>query len=248
MNNPEARKSARISAQENPFAQVHYEHLREAKKTVLNYLDLKDTPRKADVIFVLGGSSLEPVRKAAELYKGGFAPKVAFISTGGTYGGEKVFGMKEHEKYWDVLIEAGVAPKDIITEGLTTNTLVEAQQAIPFIKGHFIDAKSMILVSRPFHQRRAFATFSQQHPEIEYINCPADEASNLEDIEVGKRLVEEIERLLDYSSDKKEPDPKYKDILKLDIPTEVLKAAAFLRKELKDLSSYTPRTKPGAKA
>lgn len=218
--------------------QIPEAELQKATEKFFTFLNIKDEPAPADVIFILGGSSLEPVRKAAELYKAGYAPKIAFISTGGKFGGEKVWGIPENEKYKQVLVgEMGVPPEAIITEGLTTNTLAEAQKAIPFLENHEIVPRKMILVSRPIHQRRAYATFKQQHPDIQYVNCPANEEFVWNDIETQQRLVQEAERLLDYSQRKH-------DIEKQEIPHDVLMAAVTIRGVLRDNDLYTPRKKP----
>ncbi len=212
------------------------ERVREASLVLENYLNIRQEPERADAIFILGGSSTAPIEKAVELYRSGFAPKIAFISIGGRFGGEKVWGMPEHEKYKKVLLEKGIPDKDILSEGKTGNTLAEAQEALPFLLSQGVDAKKLILVSRPLHQRRAFATFSIQHPEVKYINCPADEKLDMMDTNVRQRLVQEAERLLDYATQG--------DLEKQEIPPEVLKAAVIVRMELKQSGSYTHRQKP----
>lgn len=143
--------------------------------------------------------------------------------------------MPENKKYRETLLELGVPEDAIISEGLTTNTLAEAKAAIPFMKERGVHTEQVILVSRPIHQRRAFATFSQQHPNIKYLNCPADEMLDISHPESVKRLVDEAERLLDYS--------KKGDIGKQEIPLDVLKAAARIRIELKKQEKYVFRTK-----
>lgn len=209
--------------------------LKEAIEIFFNYLKIEDQPEKSDAIFILGGSSLEPVKRAAQLYRDGYAQKISFISTGGRFGGEKVWGIPENDKYRELLLELDVPEGAIVSKGLTANTLAEAKAAIPFMKEKGISPKQVILVSRPIHQRRAFATFSQQYPEVKYLNCPADEALDMKDPENAKRLVAEAERLLDYS--------KKGDIEKQKIPIEVLKAAAKIRMELKRRGEYVFRTK-----
>jgi len=213
--------------------------LQSAVETFSEYLNLKEEPEHADAIFILGGSSLAPVERAIELYKAGYAPKIAFISVGGKFGGEKVWGMPENVKYKEILVAAGIPEEAIITEGLTSNTLAEAKQAIPFIEKHGINPHSLILVSRPFHQRRAFATFSEQHPDIKYINCPGDEPLDLDDPETHERLVQEAERLLDYSAKG--------DIDKQAMSRDILRAAATIRRDMKEKGTYTPRVKPPRK-
>ncbi len=55
-----------------------------------DFLSMEDKVEHADVIWIMGGSSLLPVTRASELYKQGFAPKIAFISKGGTFGGKTI--------------------------------------------------------------------------------------------------------------------------------------------------------------
>lgn len=178
---------------------------------VLEFLRLEDQPEKSDVIFILGGSSLAPVRYAAKLYHKGFAPYIAFISIGGYFGGDKVWGVPEHIKYRQVLNNLGIPDTSIFSAGLSTNTLEEAKQTIPFLKENGIDAKKIILVARQVNQRRAWATFSKQQPDIKFINCPAPEHIN--DIEPN-RLVNEIGRLIIYSAKG--------DLLQVHIPDDIL--------------------------
>lgn len=85
----------------------------------------------------------------------------------------------------------------------------------------------MILVSRPFHQRRAYDTFRQQHPDTEYINCPSDEPLDTNDPVSNLRIVQEVERLFKYS---KRKEIGRQDIANLKIPYEVLKASAIVRR------------------
>jgi len=193
-------------------------HKTEAVTIISEFLKIEDSPKKSDVIFILGGSSISPVYKAHELYQDGYAPIIAFTSTGGVFGGEEVFGMPENEKYKEVLLGLGIPENAMISEGTTTNTLVEARRAIVFIRENGIEPNKVILVSRPIHQRRAFSTFVKQHPDVKYINCPASESLNEDDV---KRLPGEIERLIKYAAKG--------DIIENEIPKNVLKACEVLR-------------------
>lgn len=217
------------------------EIVNEATKKFWEYLNVNEVPKTADVIFILGGSSLAPVYRAAELYDQGYAPKIAFISQGGKFGGEAVWGMSEVDKYRQTLLELGVPQDAIVYQGnpekQTRNTLAEAKAAIPFIRERGIDPKRIILVSRPVHQRRAYSTFEQQNPGIEYVNCPGEEPLSLGDPEDEKRIAQEAERLLDYGVRKS-------DIKRPEIPRDILRAAAIIRKHLKREGIYEPRQKP----
>lgn len=130
---------------------------------VLKFLRLEDCPEKADIIFILGGSTLSSAVHAAELYHNDYAPKIAFISIGGHFGGNRVWGIPEYVKYRETLNSLSIPDESILSAGLSENTLEEAKQAIPFLRGRGIDPTKIILVSRPVHQRRAWATFSKQN-------------------------------------------------------------------------------------
>lgn len=188
---------------------------------VWNYLSVSDEPKKADVIFILGGSTLYPIAKAYELYKKEYAPIIAFISVGGTFGGQKTWNMPEADKYKEVLLQKGIPESAILSDKLSSNTLKEAQKLIPFLNQNGIDVESLILIARPVHQRRALATFIKQHPELNYINCPANEPFSPDDPILVKRLVQEIDRVQAYA-DKG-------DIERQEIPEEVLDATEKLR-------------------
>ena len=186
---------------------------------ILDFLKVEDPPEQADVIFILGGSSVAPVVRAAQLYKDGYAPNIAFVSIGGRFGGDHVWGVPEHIKYKDVLNDLGVPDKSILSAGLTTNTLDEAKQAIPFLKENGVNAEKIILVARPMHQRRAWATFNKQQPAIKFINCPADEPDPA-DTELS-RLVAEIDRLIVYGAKG--------DLSAVTIPAEILISTEKIR-------------------
>lgn len=78
---------------------------------IWDYLDLKDSEAKADAIFVLGGSSLSSIYKAQQLYQKGLSEHICFTSIGGTFGGDKIWGMTESKKYQQVFSLFGCSSK-----------------------------------------------------------------------------------------------------------------------------------------
>ena len=127
--------------------------VKNAAKKIWNFLKIKDAAQKADAIFVLGGSSLLPVAKAAELYKEGFSKKIVFISTGGTFTNPK-WKSGEAKTYFRKLLMLGIPKKDILWAELTSNTLDEAKQGVRFMRKMGLNPRKLILVDRPVHQRR----------------------------------------------------------------------------------------------
>jgi len=203
--------------------------LEKAIRTFFDYLRVEDKLEKSDAIFILGGSTIAPAEKAAELYKQGYAKYIVALAKRGTFSNPE-WQVDEHQKYREVLEGLGVPSEAILTESIGTNTKIEAQEAIPFLKKKGIDPKQMILVSRPIHQRRAWGTFQAQHPDIKYINCPADEPLDINDLDTRKRLVAEAERILKYA--------KKGDVQRQEIPHATLRAAAIIRMDLKATGEY----------
>lgn len=166
----------------------------------------------------MGGSSILPVDKAAQLYKKSWAKYIAFCSVGGTFTNHK-WKDGEAKAYHKRLIKLGVPRKSILWEGLTTNTLDEVKTSVKFIKKKGVDIKTMILVDRPVHQLRAFATFTRWYPKIKYINIPSDEQFSVSK-KLAMRLNIELERIIGYG--------KKGDIIKQKIPNEVKLAKRIL--------------------
>jgi uncharacterized SAM-binding protein YcdF (DUF218 family) len=139
---------------------------------VAGYLVVQDKLEPADAIIVLGGDwSGERVEQGVALYKQGFARYI--IMTGG-----KVYRtltnaqlMREHAR------EKGVPGRAIILEDKTMSTKEDARFSLPILNKHNI--KSIILVTSPYHTRRAGMVFKRNlEPRgIKVMVCPAREGS-----------------------------------------------------------------------
>lgn len=197
--------------------------IKQAGKVIWDYLSLYDTPEKAEAIFLCGGSTLSPPDKAAELYRRGFAKDIFFLTKGGTFSLPQWKG-QESLVYYKRLKLLGI-PKELIHWKMSCiNTLEEAQQSVPFIKSFGINPKTVILISRPVHQRRAYATFKKQHPTVTFISVPGDEVFHL-DHDLVIRLDGELERLQTYAQ-KGDLEPQHLD-------KKVLEAWKILQTEVK---------------
>ena len=119
---------------------------------------------KADAILVLAGSHtyLERTRKAAELFKGGVAPKIYLTDDGEQAG----WSAKEQrnpsfvELARDSLIANGVAAENIeILQPKVSGTIDEAR--LMSEKAKSAELKSVLTVTSAYHTRRAFSTFQK---------------------------------------------------------------------------------------
>lgn len=109
---------------------------------------------KADAIIVLGGEPQARPLEAARLFKVGVAT-IIFVT-----------GIGDSEANRRSLLEAGVPPSAIIVERNATTTYQNATLLKPLLDRAQI--KNALIVTSPFHTRRALATFRKVIPEVKF--------------------------------------------------------------------------------
>lgn len=109
---------------------------------------------KADALIVLGGEPSARPTEAARLYREGVAPLV-FVSGVGDAASNK-----------RVLMEEGVPEKAIRLEPDSVTTYTNARFLRPLLSRAGVH--SALIVTSPFHTRRALATFRKVIPEIRF--------------------------------------------------------------------------------
>jgi uncharacterized SAM-binding protein YcdF (DUF218 family)/glycosyltransferase involved in cell wall biosynthesis len=136
-------------------------------------LQISQGPRSADAIVVFaggagesgqaGGGYQERVKQAVDLYAGGYASHMIF-STG------FVFAFAEGEIMRSLAEANGVPPEAIVLETEARNTFenVARSREILIEKGW----RRVLLVSSPYHMRRAVLTWRKVAPEIEVVATP----------------------------------------------------------------------------
>ena len=140
-------------------------------------LRMAAAPARADAIVVLGGGVgesgqggqgyQERVKKAVELYRAGYADQLVF-STGWTY------TFHEADLMRALAVSLGVPESAITMEKSAANTYENARfvRAIAEPRGW----KRILLVTSPYHMRRALLTFRKQAPELDVIPTPGASA------------------------------------------------------------------------
>jgi uncharacterized SAM-binding protein YcdF (DUF218 family)/glycosyltransferase involved in cell wall biosynthesis len=136
-------------------------------------LRVVDEPRPADAIVVFaggvgesgkaGGGYLERVKRAVELYQLGYAPRMIFVS--GYFG-----AFREVEVMSSLAVSLEVPREAIILESTPVNTHENVRVLRPILaerRWHRI-----LLVSSPYHMRRALGTFRKGAPEIAVRSTP----------------------------------------------------------------------------
>ncbi|PML82136.1 YdcF family protein [Enterovibrio norvegicus] len=209
-----------------------YQHL----ETIWNYHHLGHNPETCDCIFVLGSNDIRVAEQAAALYHQGLAPYV-MISGGKGRFTEDAFEKSEAETFAEILIDEGVPASALILEKQATNTgeNITLSYALMKEKGH--NFQRLLLVQKPFMERRAFATFMKQWPEPVQSVLVTSQAVSLidypnEDIPfdmVVDAMIADFERIQSY------PSKGFQ--IEQDIPQAVLDAYALI-KELRPSSEW----------
>ncbi len=130
-------------------------------------------PRPADVIVVFaggvgesgqaGGGYQERVKQAVDLYRAGYAPRMIF-STG------FVFAFQEGEVMKSLAEMNGVPADAIFLETQAANTYENVTRSRQILDSH--GWHSALVVSSPYHMRRAMLTWRKNAPEITAIPVP----------------------------------------------------------------------------
>jgi uncharacterized SAM-binding protein YcdF (DUF218 family)/glycosyltransferase involved in cell wall biosynthesis len=140
-------------------------------------LRITAAPAKADAIVVFaggvgesgkaGGGAQERVKQAVDLFHGGFAPRV-IISSG------YVFSFREGEVLRAVALANDVPSSAIVLEEAATNTYENVERTRRILDAH--GWRRVLLVSSPYHMRRALLTWKKVAPHIEVIPTPPRES------------------------------------------------------------------------
>ncbi len=131
-------------------------------KKIWDYMLMHHELKPADAIFIMGSNDLRVAERGAELYQLGLAPWV--ICSGGN-GKASMFNRPESEVFADVLVKNGVQRAEIILESKSSNTGENITFTRALIQERYPEFKNLILVHKPYMERRAFATFEKQWPE-----------------------------------------------------------------------------------
>lgn len=193
-----------------------------------NWLRMEDKPEKADLIFLFGGDAREIGHKGLELFNADLAPMIITTGDTGTFGPN--WGKPCAEVFADQMLQNGIPKEKILIQNSSTNTPEDIIHALPILEKHDLNSKRIIIVSRPVHQRRAYATFLEQYPnEVVLINQPCNEKlpqemNDVELRELGFRSIQEYERLIKYA-DKG-------DLKRQEIPDEITGVVESLKKRI----------------
>ena len=116
------------------------------------YLSPQDELAKADAIVAIsGGETTERTKEAVKLYHDGYAPLLIFS------GAARDEGVSNAEAMKQIAISLGADEADIVVEEQAKDTFGNAI-FVQEIADQY-NLKSIILVTSPYHQKRAYLTF-----------------------------------------------------------------------------------------
>lgn len=143
-------------------------------KILLNYMRLGMKLEPCDVIVGHGCLDTRVAERAAQLFLDGYGGLLVFS---GGYGRiTKDFNDKsEAETFRDVAVRMGVPENKIMIETGATNTGENVVNTEKLLSDHGIQTDSIIIVTKPYMERRAYATFMKQRKKLPrriYVTSP----------------------------------------------------------------------------
>ncbi|EKO4004628.1 YdcF family protein [Vibrio fluvialis] len=142
-------------------------HLYQHLETLWQYMQMGHQLNAADVIFVPGSNDTRVAEVAATLYHKGLAPLIVFSGGHGRFT-DGIFEHSEAVTFAQVAKDCGVPSDALLLEPRSTNSGENVQFTYELLKKKGIEVRKVILVQKPYMERRAYATFMKQWPgEIE---------------------------------------------------------------------------------
>lgn len=139
-------------------------HIHQLAQRIWDYHHLHHKLEPSDLILALGSNDTRVAEYAADLYLQGFAPRLMFSGNVGALTKDQ-FTKPEAEVFADIARQKGVPDEVILTEPESTNTGENIVFSRRVLAAHGLAPARIILVQKPYMERRAFATFRQQWPE-----------------------------------------------------------------------------------
>ena len=137
--------------------------IRELAGRLWDYHHMHHRLERSEVALVLCSHDTAVAERGARLYLEGWAPLLVF--SGGLGGITKnLWSEPEAELFASIAREAGVPGADIVVESRSTNTGENVRFTRKLLVERGIEPRSLILVQKPYMERRAYATFKNYWP------------------------------------------------------------------------------------
>ncbi|MFE0381856.1 YdcF family protein [Streptomyces inhibens] len=194
------------------------EDQRQQAKRIWDYHQMHHEARPADAAIGLGSHDLGVPAFCARLYRAGLFPTLVFTGGPNPTAPER-FPRGEAVHFREHALELGVPDAAILLEPQARNTGQNITFSREVLAAAGITPSTVLLVSMPYMERRAFATARKVWPEIEVV-C-ASEPLEFDDYlktigddrHVVDQLVGDLQRVIEY--------PKLGFAIEQDVPEDV---------------------------
>ncbi|WP_406372803.1 YdcF family protein [Streptomyces sp. NBC_00647] len=193
-----------------------------------DFQQMRHKPRPCSVAIGLGSHDLGVADTTADLYLKGMAPVIVFTgSTSRTTRERMPRGEAEH--YRDRAVDLGVPADVIIVEPRAQNTGENIRFSRTLLEERRIPVSSVLLVTKPYEERRAYATARKLWAEVEWVSAstPMDLTEYVDSIHDARLVIDMLvgaqQRLVVY--------PRQGFMIEQQIPCDVTAAYERLRSE-----------------
>ncbi len=154
-------------------ATVLNDQIRGDVATLWDFNQMHHQIRPVDLGIGLGSHDLGVAIYAAELYHRGMFPTVVFSGANAPSTVER-FPRGEAVHYREHALHLGVPDSAILVESRATNTGENIDFTRAVVEAHHLDVGSVMLISRPYQQRRAYAMCRLRWPDID-VTCASQD-------------------------------------------------------------------------
>jgi len=137
-------------------------------ETLWRYHDMGHELRSCDVGIGLGSHDLGVAVIATRLFHEGLFPWIVFTGANAPTTVER-FPRGEAVHYREYAMEQGVPADSILVEPRATNTAQNLEYTRQLLAERRIPVRSVLIMSRPYQQRRAYATCRLMWPEVDVV-------------------------------------------------------------------------------
>jgi uncharacterized SAM-binding protein YcdF (DUF218 family) len=138
----------------------------ELARVLWDYMRLGHALTPADVILVLGSNDVRVGEHGARLFLQGLAPLMLCSGNVGRLTAGR-FEISEAATFADAAVRLGVPRSAIMIEDTSTNTGENIDRSRALLESAGVRPSRIILVQKPYMERRAWATFKRRWPDPE---------------------------------------------------------------------------------
>jgi uncharacterized SAM-binding protein YcdF (DUF218 family) len=157
-------------------------------KRVWDYHHLNHPPVPSDILLVLGSHDVRVAERAVDLFEAGFAPLLVF--SGGRGRLTEDWEETEAQVFARIARKRGVPEEKILIESKSTNTGENVGNVRVLLHEHGLQPTRVLIVQKPYMERRVYATVRKQWPEVEvFVTSPQIAFEDYPNTEISKEDV-----------------------------------------------------------